>query len=481
MRVILPLTLTLAACSLVTAGCGGDRKAAASTGATSKTLSLKTLPDLHPPKLKVDHPAQGTAAGYVFVAEKGGAKRPSGVVIADDRGRILWYHQVPSGLEATDFRAQTYRGKPVLTWWQGTISKAGIGKGTYRIYDASYRPLKTLKAGGGLVGDLHEFELTPRGTALVTSYRELPYDLRPVGGPKKGYILDSVVQELDVATGKVVFEWHSLGHVPPTESTNANQEPAQHASKKRPFDYFHVNSVSDGPGGTFLVSARNTSTLYLLRRDGSIVWRLGGKNSDFGPKAAVRFFYQHDARFHGANTITLFDNGGIPRLEKVTRPIVLRLDTARKTVRVAKTFRTKIASPYEGSLELLPDGGAFVGWGGVPKVTEFSATGEVRFQLTLPYGDTYRGYRMKWAGDPGGRPLVDVSGDQVYASWNGKLGIARWQVLAGTDAGHLAPVGSHAWSGLETQIGLGTPPKAVAVRALDAAGRTLGQSNVVTP
>ena len=237
-------------------------------------------------------------------------------------------------------------------------------------------------------------------------------------------------------TGKVVFEWHSLAHVPLSESLQAHQEPARNSSKKRPFDYFHVNSVSDGPRGTILVSGRNTSALYLLRRDGSIVWRLGGKRSDFGPAAAVKFRFQHDARFHGRRTISLFDNGGIPKLEPFTRPLVLRIDPVAKTARIVKTFvhPKKLSSPYEGDLQLLPDGGAFVGWGGVPKVTEFAPDGTVRFQLTLPYGDTYRGYRLPWAGDPGGKPAVSSDGTRVYASWNGKRGIARWQVLGAPTA-----------------------------------------------
>ena len=159
---------------------------------------------------------------------------------------------------------------------------------------------------------------------------------------------------------------------------------------------------------------------------------------------------------------------------------MLRIDTAKKTARVVKTFRTTIASPYEGNLQLLPDGGAFVGWGGVPKVSELSPAGKVRFQLTLPYGDTYRGYRLRWSGDPGGKPLVAVSGDRVYASWNGERGIARWQVLAGPDSDHLAVIASRPWSGLETTIGLETPPAAVAVRALDASGHALGRSDAIT-
>ena len=311
----------------------------------------------------------------------------------------------------------------------------------------------------------------------------MPADLSGVGGPATSYAFDSVVQEIDVRTGKVVFQWHSLDHVPLSESLQANEEPAHHASKKRPFDYFHVNSISDGPGGTILVSGRNTSALYLLRRDGSIVWRLGGKRSDFGPAAAVKFRFQHFARFHGPSNISLFDNGAIPKLEPYTRPMVLHIDVANHTAKVVKTFvhPKKISSPYEGDLQLLPDGGAFVGWGGVPKLTEFGPTGRVRFQLTLPYGDTYRGFRLPWSGSPVSKPAISVDGGRVYASWNGKRGIARWQVLVGADAGHLAPVATRPWSGLETRIPLETSPAAVQVRALAASGRVLGSSAVLTP
>jgi Arylsulfotransferase (ASST) len=473
--------LFLLPCLLLLVGCGVEKKAAASGPAT--TATLHTLPDLHPPLLRIDDPAKGTAPGYVMFAQKGGKNRPSGTVIADNQGRIVWYHEVPKGLEATDFRAQTYRGKPVLTWWQGTISKAGIGRGAYEVYDASYHEIATMQAAHGLDGDLHEFQLTPRGTAYITIYHEVPVDLQSVGGPKDGYAEDSVVQEIDIRTRKVVFEWHSLDHVPLTESIQAHREPALHATKKRPLDYFHVNSIADGAGGTILISGRNTSALYLIRRDGSIVWRLGGKRSDFGPAAAVKFRYQHNARFHGATTISLFDNGAIPKEEPYTRPIVLKIDPAAKTAKILKTFvhPKKLSSPFEGNLELLPGGGAFVGWGGIRKLTEFSAAGRVVFQMTLPYGDTYRGYRLPWTGSPGGKPLVAADGDRVYASWNGKRGVARWQVLAGPDADHLSVIASRPWGGLETPIGLETPPKAVAVRALDAAGRTLGRSAALSP
>ena len=350
--------LAVLALVLVEAGCV--------TGATRTPVGLHTLPGIEPPHLRLEIGATSAVRGLVFLAPKGGGKtKPGGPLIVDDKGRVVWFLQLPSKVTATDFRAQTYRGKPVLTWWQGFDDKSGVGVGEDVIYDSSYHRIATVRAGDGLSADLHEFQLTPRGTAYITAYHEVPYDLSSVGGPKKGYVSDSVVQEIDVASGKVVFEWHSLGHVPLSESLDADQEPARHASKKRPFDYFHINSVSDGPNGTILVSARNTSTLYLIGRDGRIIWRLGGKHSDFGPRAAVRFFYQHDARFNPNGTLSLFDNGGIPRTEKDTRLLVLRLDSTTKRATIEKTLvpSAPIASPYEGSLQLLPGGGAFVGWG----------------------------------------------------------------------------------------------------------------------
>ena len=418
------------------------------------------------------------APGLVFIAEKAGKDRKAGPVIADNLGRIVWFHQLPLPLEATDFRTQTYRGKPVLTWWQGRISKSGVGTGSYVIYDSSYRPIASVHAGNGLDGDLHEFELTPRGTAYLTVYHEVPADLSSVGGPKHGYAYDSVVQEVDVATGHVVFEWHSIGHVPFTESVQANREPAHHATKKRPFDYFHVNSVADAPNGDILVSGRNTSAIYELARDGRIVWRLGGKRSDFGPPSAVKFAFQHNARLHAGNLLTLFDNGAVPKVEPYTRPLVLRLDIAHKRATVVKAFvhPQHLLSPFEGNLQLLPDGGAFVGWGGVRRVSEFGPDGTLRFELKLPFGDTYRGYRLPWSGRPVTRPAVTLADGRVYASWNGRADIARWNVLAGPNSAHLKRVTGRPWNGLETSIPVPTGATAVAVEAADAAGHAIGRS-----
>ena len=460
--------------AVLVSGCG-------STKPSPHTVGLHTLPGIRPPQLTITHPADGVAPGYLFVAEKKGGKS-GGPIITDNRGRIVWYRQLSPPFEATDFRTQVYRGKAVLTWWQGRIDKAGVGRGEDVILDGSYRQIATVQAGDGLQADLHEFQLTPRGTALITAYKEVPYDLSGVGGPAQGWVLDSIVQEIDVATGRVVFAWDALAHVPLSESTDANQEPARDASKKRPLDYFHANSVADGPNGTILVSARNTSTVYDVARDGHIVWRLGGKHSDFGPPAAVEFAYQHDVRMHADGVLTMFDNGGIPKVEPYTRPLEMKLDIAKRRAKIVKTFvhPQKLASPYEGDIEPLPDGGALVGWGGIRRVTEFTPDGRVRFGMKLPWGDTYRAFRYPWTGRPSTRPAVSVDGGAVYASWNGETGIATWQVLGGDDASHLQRIAGTSWDGLETKIPLRHAPAIIVVRALDASGRVLGASAPVS-
>jgi hypothetical protein len=472
-----PTFVLLLAVAAPAAGCGGNG-AAGAAGANSPLLH--TLPGVQLPALIVTHAARETAPGLVFIAEKKGGKS-GGPLIIDNRGRIVWYRQLAPPLEATDFRPQRYRGHPVLTWWQGTIDKAGVGRGEYVIYDDSYRRIATVRAGHGLEGDLHEFQLTPRGTALITAYNELPADLSAVGGPKDSWVLDSIVQEVDVASGRIVFEWHSIGRVPLRESVQANREPARHASKQRPFDYFHVNSVADAPDGNLLVSARNTSAVYDVARDGHIVWRLGGKRSDFGPPEAVRFAFQHNARLHPGGLLSVFDNGAIPKVEPQSRPLELKLDIARRRARVVKVFvhPQKLLSPFEGSLQLLPGGHVFVGWGGIRRVSEFGPDGRLRFELKLPYGDTYRGYRLPWSGHPKNVPVVAVSGTTVYASWNGRTAIARWDVLGGDDAAHLSSIGDVPWAGLETAIRVKQLPQVVAVRALDAAGNPLGTSATV--
>jgi hypothetical protein len=466
------LLLLLAA---VTAGCGSSQ---AETPRRSNYARFESRPDLRPPLVEVAKADPDADGGSIFLAPK--EKRdPGGPMILDARGRLVWFDPI-NPTAATDFRVQTWHGKRVLTWWEGRITKTGVGTGRYVIADDTYRRVATVAAGHGLAGDLHEFELTPRGTALIVAYEAVPRDLGSVGGRAKSWAYDSVVQEVTVPGGRVLFEWRSLDHVPLAES--ALRRPAKTASRKAPFDYFHVNSVALDRDGNLLVSARNTHTIYELdRRDGRILWRLGGKASDFRMGKGTTFGYQHDARRQADGTITLFDNSAAPPMAKFSRALVIRLDerTRRATLVRAYSHPRKVLSPHQGSAQLLANGDMFVGFGGKPFITEFARDGRVVFDARLVVGDFYRAFRLPWTGRPTTRPAVAVRSGTVYASWNGATEVVSWQLLAGDGEGSLEPVKTVRREGFETAIRLDGDAKVVAVRALDADGRALRDSRAV--
>jgi arylsulfotransferase ASST len=468
---IAALIAVLAAVDVVTGG-GSETVPKAAT----KNVDFVSRPDLKPPVLRVDAPKPGTANGFVFLAPKRTTGQ-SGPTILDAQGRYVWFHPLPKGITADDFGVQTYQGKPVLTWWEGKSSDAGYGAGSWVIADTSYHEIARIHAGRGLDGDLHELQLTDRGTALIDIYHPVKADLTAVGAApayRDGEAIDSIIQEVDVATGKVVWEWHSLDHVPITESHAGPPQKTRFA-----YDYFHINSIDVDTDGNLLVSGRNTWTIYKInRKTGDIMWRLGGYRSDFALGKGVQFAWQHDARRQPDGTITLFDNESTPQVRDRSRVLRLDVDEATRTATVAKVFThpAGLLAFAEGNVQTLPTGQTFVGWGMGRRVSELGPDGELLFDVTLPSDtDTYRAFRFPWAGEPTDRPVLAVTPGGVAASWNGATGVTEWEVLAGPTPDTLKPVARAKWAGLETRIAVDLDHGYVAVRAL-AGTRELARS-----
>ena len=421
-------------------------------------------PVLRPPTLSV-LTRSSPSPGLLFVATLNGPGQ-RGPLIVDDHGRVVWFKPVAD--TAIDFRVQRYKGEPVLTWWEGQVSQTGVGQGIGVIVDSTYKEVARVSARNGLHADVHEFFLTPKGTALITVYNPVDADLTAVGGPASHATLDSIIQEIDVATGAVVFEWHSLDHIPVTDS---------YAPMLDPFDYFHINSVDIDLDGNLLVSARNTSAIYKLdRATGQVMWRLGGRSSDFELGPGVFFMYQHDARGHSDGTLTLFDDGPGPSSQQA-RALRLGLDVPNKRAIVLQEYVHPQALDVAamGNAQVLTGNGMLVGWGTQPYVTEFGAGGDVRFDAKFD-GDAwnYRAFRNAWVGTPHAPPSVAVRRSVghfvVYASWNGSTETRFWRVDGGK-APKTVPV-----TGFETAITVaGAVPDAVTVTALDARHRPLAQ------
>jgi hypothetical protein len=472
------VALTCAVALLAAAvGCAAWAAGTRTAEEAPPTQHFVTRPDLRPPLVHVVTRAHATAPGLIFLAPKKAVDQ-AGPMILDNRGNVVWFHPLDTH-GVTDFRVQRYRGRPVLTWWRGETAK-GIGNGRYVVYDDSYRLVANVTAGHGLSGDIHEFLITPRNTALFTVYHRMKYDLSALGGRRDGSIEEGVVQEVSIRTGRVLFEWHSFPQVAPDESYEAVPK------DDTPYDYFHINAIDPLNDGTFLVSARHTHAIYKIRRrDGKVLWRLGGKKSDFELGRRAAFAWQHDIRQQRDGTLTLFDNGAEhpnPRLH--SRVLVLRVDERRRTATLIRSYAhpRPLLSTSQGNAQFLPDGHVFVGWGSNEYVTEFDRKGRVLLDVRFGSGgaDSYRAYRLPWVGRPTDRPAVAVRrgsrGVVVYVSWNGATGVRRWRVLAGTPPRAVADA---AKDGFETAIPVRSDATRFRVEALDAKGRVLRSSNDV--
>lgn len=452
-------------------------------GTAADVQAFLSRPDLHPPVVTVHQAAGGTSApGDIFATPALGPGQ-WGPMIFDAGGRLVWFHPVKPGLDAADLRTQVLAGRQVLTWWQGRTITLGYGLGVDVVADANYRTVALVRAGNGLRADEHEFTVTPRGTAWVEAYQPVRWNLSPAGGPAGGTAVDCVIQEVDIHTGLVMWEWHSLGHVEPAESYS---HPPTEASGF--YDYFHLNSIDVDAHGNLLVSARNTWAIYDIDHlTGTVRWRLGGRRSSFSLGAGVQFAYQHNALWLGPDLVSLFDDEGAPPVAPPSRGEVVRLDTAHRTATLATSLvRTSgpLTTGSQGDMQPLPGGGWMVGWGGLPNFTEFDAQGKAIFDAQLPAGEnSYRVYRLPWVAQPLERPALAVrlSGDTAtaYASWNGATTVDSWQLLVGADAHHLAPLITVARTGFETSVTVPAAP-VFKVRALSAAGRVLAVSPAVS-
>jgi hypothetical protein len=446
-----------------------------------------SAPGLRAPTVHVSTPARaGAASGDILVGVYASANGPGGPLIFAGDGQLVWFKPLPAKISAANLQLQSYDGQPALSWWQGRLLPQGFGEGEEIIDDDAYRQIAVVRAGNGLYADLHDFQIEANDTALLTAYDPVHCDLAAIGGPANAAVTDGVLQELDLKTGLVRREWHALDHVAVT-ATYAKLEAAK-ARTAFPFDFFHINSLQQLPGGQTLVSARNTWTIYTLNAaTGQVLRRIGGKHSTVKMGPGTRTAWQHDARMLADGEITVFDNGSEPKAQPQSRGIVERLDPATDTMTLLTqyTHSPKVSSGTQGNVQTLPNGNVMIGWGVAPYIDEYSAGGKLLFgaRVAAP-SQSYRAFRELWSAQPASRPALTVEESKsadarvAYASWNGATQVTRWRLLAGRSRQQLAPVASAARSGFETAIRVPGSAPWLQLQALGPNGNVLGSSAV---
>ena len=443
---------------------------------SSPNMHFRSQVRFRPPLVKAGRDPD-TRSGDMFLTPHNGSQ--NGPMILDSTGRLIWFQPL-NGVGAFNLEKQTYQGHPVLTWWQGTLLNGHGINGQDVIMNHSYKPIAVLKAGNGYTSDLHEFQISPQNTALIDAYVPVHYDLSGVGGPKNGTVLDCVIQELNISTGKVLWEWHALGHIRLRYSERS-------ARGGGTYDPYHLNSIQETSDGNYLVSLRDMWGVYKIKKStGNVMWTIGGKHSSFKIAHGANFEWQHDARIFPKEVLTLFNDAALPQEESQSSAMRLQINLRTNTVSLVRRYSHSpaVLTGGEGSMQTLPNGNVFVGWGSSPEFSEYTASGRQIFSATflIPV-NSYRAYRFPWSGQPLTKPSLALAPQsngnvKVYASWNGATQVARWKVLGGQASTSLGWFDTTSRTGFESVATLHSEPRYLAVQALDSSGNVLATSPV---
>ena len=482
--------------------------AAAPIGAytTKGAYSFVSAPRLHPPKLRTDvktqtsklTPGNFLVDNFPNLTVTGPMTGEGGPLILDSKLAPVWVFPIGTDVTSTNLRQQTYNGKPVLTFWKGVVTNTGAStSGEVDIVDEHYRNVGTIKATAPWIISVHDAVISG-GNIWVTVYRYVPgQDLSAYGGSASGIVYDSGVQEYSIKTGKLLYTWDALnpGGAPNIPLSDAEQPaPPAAAPAGTPWDAYHINSIQLLPGNQMLVSMRNTWAAYLINtKTNQTIWTLGGKASSFKSASNANFAWQHDVQMLPHNQVSVFNDncceitgpGVFAQPNGASGGLILNLNTASHTVSLASSYthgNRPLDPAFLGSMNVLSNGNALVGWGSQPYFSEYSKTGQLLLDAVWPGKDlSYRAmFSSNWVGTPyfppSGAALKSKGKVTVYASWDGATQVTAWKVLAGTNPNHLPVVATKAKSGFETAVKLAKSAKVYKVQAFDAKGHLLRTS-----
>ncbi|KAJ5091436.1 hypothetical protein NUU61_006306 [Penicillium alfredii] len=418
---------------------------------------FKSRPDLYPPRLDITiNEPDRLSPGYIFITPYQG-QNPA-PHIYDNNGELIWSGWGGSGPgNAHGLHVCRYKGADHLCFFQGH-QEHGYCRGHGIIMDNQYRIVRSVQPGGGMAAsDMHEFILTNNGkTALMTIYQQRQFDLAAWNVKTGlGWVMESIFQEVDVETSKVLFEWRSLDHVDPSMSytyPDHTDTGGTGLNVHQPWDYFHINSIDKNDDGDYLISSRHTCAIYKISgKDGSVMWQLNGANPTFQNINFV-FSQQHDARWLFENAthtlLSLYNNGdnGFNQTNTYSSGMVIlinHVDNTALQIREYTSALKDIISTSQGNTQVLPNRNVMIGWGNNPWLSEHDENGNLLFWGIFG-GEPIMNYRVmkfEWEGNPTDSPALwsysrtadPHSLTNFYVSWNGATRVHRWRFYGATN------------------------------------------------
>ncbi|KAF4464797.1 hypothetical protein FALBO_8342 [Fusarium albosuccineum] len=438
-------------------------------------------------------------SGYLFLALEYDGKGGPAIFSSKDLSLVyadLKYEQT------FDARAQDRQGFEYLTFIEG---------GSCHVFDTSYQKKWTVTSSdfAGTQADIHEFQFTNQGTAIISIYQDVRNNLTVFGGAVDGWLSDSLFQEVDLETNRVINVWRASNHFD-LNDTLVEYNPKTNFMGGEGFDWFHLDSVYKSMDGHYLVSSKALSSIALLRAENlDPRWVLGGKRNQFKDLSggnATNFAHQYNARFVQGNEsrLSFFDNQvpetGTCAQGSCSRGVVVELDYEKMTAEVLYEFYHPqgISSGSGGSVQGLDNNNFLVGWGSNPAITEHLPNGTIAMDIqrgVVPHEsdgnpDTdmavYRAWKMAWNGRPLWGPSIAslapgnvTTNATIYVSWNGDTEYAGEDEKNVTTSRRL--IGNSTRTGFETEIHLEgqSYPKFARAAALDKDGEVIGLTATV--
>jgi hypothetical protein len=371
---------------------------------------------------------------------------PGGHLLAST---AAWKH---GRMDAIEIQVRDFNDRVVWKFDRWTEGRANQGDGTIWLSRQHHDMQIKGNPVGYYVPEYNRLDLS-KGTLLALAH----YNAQNDTINRNVRLLDDVVYEVDMASGRIIWTWKAADHLDEMGFDEAALNAMRNYEGKPRgegdgFDWFHQNCVSYlGPNRWYdqgdkrfhpdniILDSREAGLLAIVEHEsGRIVWKAGpcyrdGEDKKLGWMIGPHHTHMIPRGLPGEGNILLFDNGGqsgygppndfapngigvmrrhysrVVEFNPVTKDIVWEYSPAMPGS-PNPGYGFSLFSPFISSAQRLPNGNTLITEGSYGRVIEVTRERETVWEYISPYlwdssmpaarNLVYRGYRVPYSWVP---------------------------------------------------------------------------------